>query len=92
MDRTRIELESIYNMLLQKNRVHCVASYYGSHRLRSGTSKVLFYDVACNSCALCDEFEIQLNKKQISESDYRVWVENYNYICLAQYSKSPLFN
>ena len=49
------------------------------------SSKVLSYDVACNSCPGCNKFELKLNKKQISESDYIIWVENHKSICPAQY-------
>ena len=42
------------------------------------SGKVLSQDVACNSCPGCHEFELKLNKKQISESDYRIWVEVTN--------------
>ena len=105
MDRARMELESIYQLVSSNNRVHCVASYDGAYQLRSGKSgggfsrycfssaisidsgKVLSYEVACNSCPRCNEFELKLNKKQISEIDYRVWVENHKSICPAQYSE-----
>ena len=42
--------------------------------------KVLSYDVASNSCPDCNEFELKLNKKQISECEYIVWVENHKSI------------
>ena len=49
------------------------------------SGKVLSYDVARNSCPGCNEFQLKLNKKQISESDYRIWVENHKSICPAQF-------
>ena len=45
------------------------------------SGKVLSYDVVCNSCPGCNEFELRLNKKQISESNYRVLMENHKSIC-----------
>ena len=61
--------------------------YCFSSAISVNSGKVLSYDVACNSCPSCNEFELKLNKKQISESDYRVWVENHKSICPAQYSE-----
>ena len=61
--------------------------YYFSSAISVDFGKVLSYDVACNSCPGCNEFELKLNKKQVSESDYRVWVENHKSICPAQYSE-----
>ena len=43
--------------------------------------------MVCNICPGCNEFELKLNKKQISESDYRVWVENHKSICPTKYSE-----
>ena len=48
---------------------------------------VISYDVACNDCLGCNDFKLKLNKKQISLSDYRVWVENHKSICPTQYSE-----
>ena len=61
--------------------------YCFSSAISVDSGKVLSYDVACNSCPGCNEFQLKLNKKQISESDYRVWVENHKSICPAQYSE-----
>ena len=60
--------------------------YCFSSAISVNSGKVLSYDVACNSCPGCNEFELKLNKKQISESDYRIWVENHKSICPSQYS------
>ena len=61
--------------------------YCLSSAISVDSGKVLSYDVACNSCPGCNEFELKLNKNQISESDYRIWVENDNSICPAQFSE-----
>ena len=50
------------------------------------SGKVLTYDF-CNNCPCCNEFELKLNKKQISERDHRIWVENHKSICPALYSE-----
>ena len=82
MDRARIELESIYKLVSSNNRVHCVASYDGSYQLRSGKSGGGFsrYCFSSAICHGCNDFEVKLNKKQISESEYRVWEENQIYM------------
>ena len=38
MDRARMELESIYQLVFSNNYVHCVASYDDLYQLRSGKS------------------------------------------------------
>ena len=61
--------------------------YCFSSAISVDSGKALSYDVASNSCPGCNEFELKLNKKQISESNYRVWVENHKSICPAQYTE-----
>ena len=36
MDRAKLELESIYNLVSSNSRIHCVASYDGADHSRSG--------------------------------------------------------
>ena len=44
MDRARMELESMYQLVSSNNRVHCVASYDGAYQLRSRKSAVALVD------------------------------------------------
>ena len=50
------------------------------------TGRVLSYDVACNSCEECSEYENKLRNKLISEKEYRDLKENHDVICQATYS------
>ena len=81
-----ISYDGTYQLRSGKSRAG-FSRYCFSSAISIDSGKFLSYDVACNSCPRCNEFEINQNKKQISESDYRVWVENHKSICPAQYSE-----
>ena len=49
--------------------------YCFSSAISVDSGKVLSYDVACNSCPVCNEFELKLNKrlvKAITELGWRI--------------------
>ena len=58
------------------------SKYCFSSAISIDSGKVLSYDVASNSCPCCNELEIKLNRKQISESDYRVGLKDDKSICV----------
>ena len=50
------------------------------------TSKVLSYEVACNSCRTCTEYNNKLRKELITLEEYDIWKKSHKTTCPALYS------
>ena len=51
------------------------------------SGKVLSYEVACNSCPRCNEFELKYTREQINDDEYQLWEQNHKTICPSKYSE-----
>ena len=60
---------------------YCFASV-----ISSDTSKVLGYEVACNSCSVCTHHLNELNDKVVTRAEYDEWQSHHKVRCPATYS------